>query len=195
MESKAVVKFESVWLPEDGAGEESCEKDTEIDAISVKTEPMPQDPVLMDDKHLNEPGPEPVAVKQVTDKRSSVNSSNGELRQHNGPYSCEVCDAVFQKLNDIAEHIESFCGKRPYKCKQCGRRVSDLSNHKHRNTVKEALFNCDICPRTFVYRGTLARHERTHNAKPHKCEFCGRTFHTRSGLVCHSRTHEGQQYE
>uniref|UniRef100_A0A3B3DTF8 C2H2-type domain-containing protein n=1 Tax=Oryzias melastigma TaxID=30732 RepID=A0A3B3DTF8_ORYME len=90
---------------------------------------------------------------------------------------------------DVTESVD-----RPYVCKECDTRFSQLPNFKKhlRNHTKEKSFSCKRCDKSFKQIFDLKRHMRTHTGEkpfPYYCKLCDKRFSDGSHLRAHTRTH------
>uniref|UniRef100_A0A2I3RNR3 Zinc finger protein 772 n=2 Tax=Pan TaxID=9596 RepID=A0A2I3RNR3_PANTR len=88
----------------------------------------------------------------------------------------------------------SHCGKRHYKCSECGKtfsRKDSLVQHQRVHTG-ERPYECGECGKTFSRKPILAQHQRIHTGEmPYECGICGKVFNHSSNLIVHQRVHTG----
>jgi uncharacterized Zn-finger protein len=55
----------------------------------------------------------------------------------------------------------------------------------------EAVFQCSFCPRSFVHRASLKKHQRRHlGERPYQCHPCRKSYGLLSVLKKHQKAHE-----
>ena len=86
---------------------------------------------------------------------------------HVKPYSCDICDVEFKKLQNYKQHME---------------------RHRARGTI-----TCSQCGEEFDTPAALATHQRDEHKKKHKCEVCGAVFARMWNLKEHQKIHEGDK--
>nr|CAD7402896.1 unnamed protein product [Timema poppensis] len=153
---------------------------------------------------INKVSKEKVLNQPVTDE-----SKNDD---DNPKFSCEVCLKTFSKRTYLRQHKIAHNGTRPHICLECNSkfiRSGDLTRHikihdrgkitrdkqpvnilKKIAPIKETLFSCKVCSKTFTKLVYLRRHVIIHSdRRPYECKVCKNTF-TRSGdLSKHMRIH------
>ena len=71
---------------------------------------------------------------------------------------------------------------------------SDLDKHENIHTKKKK-YACDHCSKTFLHQTSLRVHLRTHGlfSTTFECSYCGLRMNDASNLRCHLRTHTGEK--
>ncbi|XP_062542364.1 zinc finger protein 62 homolog [Armigeres subalbatus] len=68
---------------------------------------------------------------------------------------------------------------------------SALTNGQSKNETVVEPFKCEICQKSFLFRGRLKQHKKyTHGKKQHECPICGKPFAYQHHMQDHMRTHE-----
>ncbi|XP_061678134.1 zinc finger protein 586-like [Syngnathoides biaculeatus] len=113
--------------------------------------------------------------------------------------SQENIESEFQTSSLAAEVAEDISkGPQPYSHGDASadRLTSDSSSEAlHGNPDSQdhgKKFQCSVCGKTYMSRGSLNRHMMNHSGeRPHKCSVCSKKFMQRSDLVMHLRSHTG----
>ncbi|KAJ8680625.1 hypothetical protein QAD02_016412, partial [Eretmocerus hayati] len=109
--------------------------------------------------------------------------SNGDMKQHESSYACELCDASFTSERSFQNHMDTHLNTNI-----CHPSTSQGSNKCRDGSV---LFSCEICHKAFKTKQYLLDHTRTHTGeKPFECSTCGKTFSDKSNLRKHEKLHD-----
>jgi insecticidal toxin complex protein TccC len=155
-------------------------------------------PVSIDEIELaiSEPAnPEPVAgpssAIQSVSSSGLVPTSGGRRNK-----KCTMCDKAFTTNSNLAEHIRTHSGTKPFVCSNCGSsffRKSHLTRHMNAHSG-EKPFKCTICGKSFAEMTKLSVHSRIHSIEnPLTCSVCNKGFSEKRGLTIHLRVHAGEK--
>ena len=63
---------------------------------------------------------------------------NTHLEEHLRPYKCPICNKAFVREVYLKDHMNIHTGKKPHKCRYCGRTFADRGNTRmHERTAHE----------------------------------------------------------
>nr|CAB3267971.1 zinc finger protein 236-like [Phallusia mammillata] len=125
------------------------------------------------------------------------NNQRGRFKEFetNGPIHpnvCEFCPKSFRKPSDLARHVRTHTGDKPYSCDICGKSFtvkSTLVSHQ-KSHLQRKMFRCHICDMMYAAKSSLKVHMRLHTgAKPYKCPHCTLTFRTSGHRKNHMTVH------
>uniref|UniRef100_A0A8D0BT53 Uncharacterized protein n=1 Tax=Salvator merianae TaxID=96440 RepID=A0A8D0BT53_SALMN len=126
--------------------------------------------------------------------QNSKNSTDVENERLQNPRESERCKRSQLKTRKNKPSISMR--EKKHKCLQCGRSyVEKGALTKHQRTHSGVKpYKCLECGMGFTDRQNLTNHERIHTGeKPYKCMECGKTFRNRGTLTNHQRIHTGEK--
>src|SRR5699024_8437087 len=83
------------------------------------------------------------------------------------PHHCNKCDLSFHTKYDLTQHQRSQ-HETILQCDKCGKCYASkatLRVHAKVHSEMKQQFTCAHCPKSFLYKHYLAKHERTHTGK------------------------------
>jgi hypothetical protein len=104
------------------------------------------------------------------------------------PFTCDLCNMMFNDVNAFREHMSGHGHGR-------GGGRKHISGHGHgRGVGRDKHFMCPSCGKAFGTKVLLGVHRRIHSdERPYACSFCSKRFRDSSGQVKHMRTHTGER--
>ena len=159
----------------------------------------------------------PQAKKQKTDPeepRETKSTKTSPVVEEKGKkLFCSYCQKGFNKNFDLAQHVRSHTGERPYQCVICGRGFAQKSNvKKHMTTHKvwplghktlpssgPALDPSQTGPdtvRTLKTSESLSPDSRQVTlsvSTSYQCQYCRQSFHKYPEFKTHIKVHESEK--
>ncbi|XP_049559348.1 zinc finger protein 677-like isoform X3 [Orcinus orca] len=69
-----------------------------------------------------------------------------------------------------------------------------LLTQQQKTNIREKLYECSECGKTFIHHSVLTSHQRIHSEqRPYKCNECSKAFKQFSNLTRHQRIHTGEK--
>ncbi|XP_035683644.1 oocyte zinc finger protein XlCOF22-like [Branchiostoma floridae] len=122
-----------------------------------------------------------------------------------GPFTCEVCQKVFEKRKTFTNHRRT-CGtnKVYHPCQSCSKvfeRSDSLKYHTQKyHSEIPPQHQCEVCGKQFYKKDKLRLHQAVHlpieqqsSIKKFKCDTCNNRYCSRAELEIHKRTHTGEK--
>ncbi|CAF0768190.1 unnamed protein product [Brachionus calyciflorus] len=99
---------------------------------------------------------------------------------------CPICQKKFTSYKNMRMHEKTH---GDYQCPVCEQKFNEkhyLKAHLLTHEEKRQRFKCDLCEKSFLYRGNLAVHNRTkHKNDKYKCLICDRALSSKQKLDEH----------
>lgn len=122
------------------------------------------------------------------DRDAHKNSADRSVAQFTN-YKCPDCGKIFSSLSNLYRHQKvSHSGLR-YSCASCGKKFTcRISLQRHERVVHEGL-RCNTCQRIFASELMKMEHRcpGSHREKSVTCQICGSSFSCTSNLNKHVR--------
>ena len=107
---------------------------------------------------------------------------------------CSYCDKGFNKNFDLAQHVRSHTGERPYQCVICGRGFAQKSNvKKHMATHKVWPLGHKTLPSGEVAGTEQAEEGQVGAGTSYECPYCRESLATYLQLKTHLKVHEEEK--
>ncbi|XP_035713671.1 zinc finger protein 596-like [Folsomia candida] len=118
-------------------------------------------------------------------------------------FPCILCGKWFNLRSKLHQHIPTHTTEKPYNCPICGRSFPHKASMKRHEKTHLAqsdrdVFQCDVCPQTFVRRDALQHHIRVvhENQRNYPCSICGKRFsvsaEVRNHMEARHSAHKGK---
>jgi len=143
-----------------------------------------------------------IDLKENISDRISVKNKGRPLEDK--PFKCEYCQKCFSQASNYKTHLKVHgLGDHLYVCGLCGRdfqyknsylihiatHEDDDDNYVNHPLEKIEKLPCSFCPKRFVFRGDLLRHESSVHTKKvkktYECLTCHRIFLHQASLRAH----------
>ncbi|XP_055703922.1 zinc finger protein 569-like [Phlebotomus papatasi] len=142
-----------------------------------------------------EPKDEPEKSSEPDPQLEPKIDNSPKKKKSTKKYICDVCEKIFQGLNDLRKHSRIHNDERPYACSQCDkkfRQAGCLKNHIASQHGSDVQYICDYCNKPFPIKERLRLHLRIHTGeKPYKCKLCPKQFARGGQLSQHMLSHNG----
>ncbi|XP_076673557.1 zinc finger Y-chromosomal protein 1-like [Andrena cerasifolii] len=139
---------------------------------------------------------------KLENDKDSTQQEDLYKKLHDGTYTCDICQTVFEQKSKILRHITSkHSFHRPFKCATCDKTFKykcDLRTHRlvHQDVDLSLLHCCDKCDYRTKTKNNLKSHYIRRHTNDYKfaCEHCGKRFKMEWDLKFHIGTHGSSQH-
>lgn len=127
----------------------------------------------------------PASKKRISKSMSKYN------RYERKTFSCNICQKMFTKFNDLLIHDSEVHIDMPknVSCITCGKLFLNKERLEiHKTYHREKLFECHLCQKKFIRQKTLNCHLNVHIGL-YPCQNCDYKAHSMYNLKVHQNVH------
>ncbi|CAG7838417.1 unnamed protein product, partial [Allacma fusca] len=144
-------------------------------------------------KHVEQVVPE-IQLRDISRGAHSTQNITVEPPIGKGPFKCNICGRIFQKLPQLKRHKVEHLDDKVLRCQKCPLTFNYEANLKVHVLLHEAedsgCLQCQMCPAKFSRLASLKSHLRVHEKDDDLiCPECGDEFPTRARLEAHHDEH------
>jgi len=120
-------------------------------------------------------------------RKSTAIAHNKLHMERNNICPFDQCNKAFVRKQDLADHLNSHTGMKPYSCNQRKRSFSSQSSFSHHKATCFQKVECSECNQKFTSKSTLYDHQKSeHENEAFVCA-CGKRYKWQTNLARHRR--------